>query len=67
MLPRPNQAFQATSNPAPTYDKCEYDVELAGISVQVTKANPLPSDRLAPATAVRVQLPADGIHMLPEA
>ena len=48
-------------------DKCEYDVELAGISVQVTKANPLPSDRLAPATAVRVQLPADGIHMLPEA
>jgi iron(III) transport system ATP-binding protein len=48
-------------------DKCEYDVELAGIAVQVTKANPMPSDRLAPATAVRVQLPADGIHVLPEA
>jgi iron(III) transport system ATP-binding protein len=48
-------------------DKCEYGVALAGTTVQVTKANPLPSDRLPLGTAVRLQLPAGGIHVLPEA
>jgi iron(III) transport system ATP-binding protein len=47
-------------------DKCEYGVDLTGTAVQVTKANPLPSDRLPPATAVRLQLPVDDIHLLPE-
>jgi iron(III) transport system ATP-binding protein len=47
-------------------DKCEYDIDLAGIPVQVTKANPQPSDRLAPGTAVRLHLPAAGIQLLPE-
>jgi iron(III) transport system ATP-binding protein len=47
-------------------DKCEYEVELPGMRVRVTKANPRPSDRLTPATVVCVQLPADGIHLLPE-
>jgi iron(III) transport system ATP-binding protein len=48
-------------------DKCEYGVELAGMTVLVTKANPLPGDRLLAGRAVRLRLPAGGIHVLPEA
>jgi iron(III) transport system ATP-binding protein len=47
-------------------DKCEYGVDIAGTSLQVTKANPQPGDRLLPGTAVRLHLPAAGIHLLPE-
>jgi hypothetical protein len=41
-------------------------VDIAGASLQVTKANPQPGDRLLPGTAVRLHLPAAGIHLLPE-
>lgn len=47
-------------------DKCEYEVDLAGIPFQVTKADPQPSDRLPPGTAVRLHLPASGIQLLQE-
>jgi ABC-type Fe3+/spermidine/putrescine transport system ATPase subunit len=47
-------------------DKCEYVVDLAGAGLQVTKANPQPSDRILPGTVVRLNLPAAGIHLLPE-
>jgi iron(III) transport system ATP-binding protein len=47
-------------------DKCEYGVDIAGANLQVTKANPQPGDRLLPGTAVRLNLPATGIHLLPE-
>jgi iron(III) transport system ATP-binding protein len=47
-------------------DKCEYAVDLGGILLQVTKANPQPSDRLPPGTAVRLHLPAGGIQLLQE-
>jgi len=46
-------------------DKCEYIVDLGGISVQVAKANPQSADRLAPGTKVSVQLPATGLQLLP--
>jgi len=41
-------------------------VDIAGANLQVTKANPQPGDRLLPGTAVRLNLPATGIHLLPE-
>ena len=47
-------------------DKCEYVVDLAGAELQVIKANPQPSDRILPGTAVHLNLPAAGIHLLPE-
>ena len=45
-------------------DKCEYAVDLGGILLQVTKANPQPSDRLPPGAAVRLHLPAADIQLL---
>jgi iron(III) transport system ATP-binding protein len=47
-------------------DKCEYGVDLGGTAVQVAKANPQPSDRLAPGTKVVVQLPRAGMQLLLE-
>jgi spermidine/putrescine ABC transporter ATP-binding subunit len=45
-------------------DKCEYVVEAAGALLQITKSNPHVNERLAPGTAVGVQLPGTGIHLL---
>ena len=47
-------------------DKCDYVVDLGGAGLQVTKANPQPSDRVVPGTPVRLNLPAAGIHLLVE-
>jgi ABC-type Fe3+/spermidine/putrescine transport system ATPase subunit len=45
-------------------DKCEYAVESIGTSLQITKPNPEPGDRLAPGTQVAVRLPATGVQLL---
>jgi iron(III) transport system ATP-binding protein len=47
-------------------DTCEYAVEAAGVVLQVAKANPQPIDRLAPGTAVSVQLPSSDVQLLQE-
>jgi iron(III) transport system ATP-binding protein len=47
-------------------DKCEYVVDFGGTPIQVAKANPQPSDRLAPGTRVAVQLPPASLQLLPE-
>jgi iron(III) transport system ATP-binding protein len=45
-------------------EKCEYIVEAVGTALQIAKSNPQPNDRLAPGTAVRVNLPSGGIQLL---
>ena len=45
-------------------DKIEYDIEVAGQTLQIVRFNPPSSERFAPGEAVTVQLPHDGVQLL---
>jgi iron(III) transport system ATP-binding protein len=45
-------------------EKCEYLVEAAGTTLQITKSDPQLSDRLAAGTVIRVILPTAGLQLL---
>jgi ABC-type Fe3+/spermidine/putrescine transport system ATPase subunit len=45
-------------------DKIEYDVEVAGQTLQIVRFNPPSSERFAPGETVTVQLPHDGVQLL---
>lgn len=45
-------------------EKMEYEVEVAGQTVQIVRFNPPPSERFAPGDAVSVRLPHEGVQLL---
>jgi iron(III) transport system ATP-binding protein len=45
-------------------EKMEYEVEVAGQTVQIVRFNPPPSERFAPNNAVSVRLPREGVQLL---
>jgi len=45
-------------------EKMEYEVELAGQTVQIVRFNPPPSEGFAPGDAVSVRLPHEGVQLL---
>ncbi|MEA2879308.1 MAG: iron(III) transport system ATP-binding protein [Hyphomicrobiales bacterium] len=45
-------------------EKMEYEVDVAGQTVQIVRFNPPPSERFAPGDAVSVRLPHEGVQLL---
>ena len=45
-------------------EKMEYEVEVAGQTVQIVRFNPPPSERFEPGDAVSVRLPHEGVQLL---
>jgi iron(III) transport system ATP-binding protein len=45
-------------------EKMEYEVEVAGQTVQIVRFNPPPAERFAPGDAVSVRLPHEGVQLL---